>query len=61
MPPHTSPFSLASSASTLKLTFNIFSKSFELNVLFSQNLATSTEESDQQEGEGDLTFCKAPF
>ena len=33
MPPHTIPFSLASSASTLKLTFNIFSKSFELNVL----------------------------
>lgn len=49
MPPPTSLISLLSSASTLKLTFNSLSKSFELNVLFSQNLATSTVESDQRE------------
>jgi hypothetical protein len=43
------PFSRSAFASTLKLTFNSFSKNFELNILFSQNLATPTEESDQWE------------
>lgn len=61
MPPPTSLISLLSSASTLKLTFNSLSKSFELNVLFSQNLATSTVESDQREGEEISDLLERPI
>lgn len=44
-----------------QLTFNSFPQSFVLNVLFSQNLATSTEVMSVRRKQKDLTLWKAPF